>query len=122
MTEWDAKGYSERNSLQRWLAQEHLAMLELDGTERVLDIGCGDGRITAEIARRLESGSILGIDPSTHMIDFAQTHFADLRTSPSRSATPRPLPFAASSISSSRSMRSTGCAIRTPRFAASVRR
>jgi trans-aconitate methyltransferase len=77
MTEWDAKGYSERNSLQRWLAEEHLAMLELDGTERVLDIGSGDGRITAEIARRLESGSVLGIDPSNHMIDFAKAHFAD---------------------------------------------
>jgi trans-aconitate 2-methyltransferase len=74
MTEWDATGYSEVSSLQRWLADQHLAMLELDGTERVLDIGCGDGRITAEIARRLESGSVLGIDPSTHMIDFAKAH------------------------------------------------
>jgi trans-aconitate methyltransferase len=76
MTEWDAKGYSERNSLQRWLAEEHLAKLELDGTERVLDIGCGDGRITAEIAQRLERGSVLGIDASTHMIDFARARFA----------------------------------------------
>ncbi|MGH6905937.1 MAG: class I SAM-dependent methyltransferase [Geminicoccaceae bacterium] len=77
MTEWDAKGYSERNSLQKWLAQEHLALLELDGTERVLDIGCGDGWITAEIARRLGSGSVLGIDPSTRMIDFAKAHYAE---------------------------------------------
>jgi trans-aconitate 2-methyltransferase len=77
MTEWDAKGYSERNSLQRWLAEEHLGLLELDGTERVLDIGCGDGRITAEIARRLESGSVLGVDPSTQMIAFAKAQFAE---------------------------------------------
>ena len=54
MTEWDAKAYSERNALQKWLADSHLAQLELDGTERVLDIGCGDGKITAEIARRLD--------------------------------------------------------------------
>jgi trans-aconitate 2-methyltransferase len=46
-------------------------------TERVLDISCGDGRITAEIARRLGSGSVLGIEPSTRMIDFAKAHFAD---------------------------------------------
>jgi ubiquinone/menaquinone biosynthesis C-methylase UbiE len=46
-------------------------------TERVLDISCDDGRITAEIARRLGSGSVLGIDPSTHMIDFAKAHFAE---------------------------------------------
>jgi trans-aconitate 2-methyltransferase len=77
MTEWDAEGYSEQNSLQRWLAEEHLAMLELDGTERILDVGCGDGRITAEIARRVPRGSVLGIDPSTHMVDFAGSRLAE---------------------------------------------
>jgi trans-aconitate 2-methyltransferase len=76
MTEWDAKAYSERNALQRWLADSHLAGLRLDGTERVLDIGCGDGKITAEIAMRLPHGSVLGIDPSIRMIDFAKAHFA----------------------------------------------
>jgi trans-aconitate 2-methyltransferase len=76
MTEWDAKAYSERNALQKWLADSHLAQLELDGTERVLDVGCGDGKVTADIARRLTSGSVLGIDPSTRMIAFAQAHFA----------------------------------------------
>jgi trans-aconitate 2-methyltransferase len=76
MTEWDAKAYSERNALQKWVANSHLAQLELDGTERVLDIGCGDGKITAEITRRLTSGSVLGIDPSTRMIAYAQAHFA----------------------------------------------
>jgi trans-aconitate 2-methyltransferase len=49
--------------------------LLLDGTERVLDIGCGDGKVTAEIARRLTRGSVLGIDPSTRMIAFAKTHW-----------------------------------------------
>jgi trans-aconitate 2-methyltransferase len=78
MTEWDAKAYSERNALQKWLADSHLAQLKLDGTERVLDIGCGDGKVTAEIARRLTTGSVLGIDPSTRMIAFAQAHFARL--------------------------------------------
>jgi trans-aconitate 2-methyltransferase len=76
MTEWDAKAYSERNALQKWLADSHLAQLELHRTERVLDIGCGDGKVTAEIARRLEAGSVLGIDPSTRMVAFAKTHFA----------------------------------------------
>ena len=78
MTEWDAKAYSERNALQKWLADSHLAQLELAGTERLLDVGCGDGKITAEIARRLNRGSVLGVDPSTRMIAFAQAHFAKL--------------------------------------------
>ena len=76
MTEWDAKAYSDRNALQQWLADSHLGELRLDGTERVLDIGCGDGKVTAEIARRLTSGSVLGVDPSTQMIAFAKAHFA----------------------------------------------
>jgi trans-aconitate 2-methyltransferase len=79
MTEWDAKAYSERNALQKWLADSQLAQLELEGTERVLDIGCGDGKITAEIARRLTTGSALGIDPSTRMIAYAQAHFARIK-------------------------------------------
>ncbi len=61
-------------SLQKWLADEHLAALTLNGAERVLDVGCGDGRITAEIADRVPRGSVLGIDPSSRMIDFAREH------------------------------------------------
>jgi trans-aconitate 2-methyltransferase len=38
-------------------------------------VGCGDGKITAEIADRLPRGSVLGVDPSTDMIAFAREHF-----------------------------------------------
>ncbi len=75
MTEWNATEYSRRSALQKWLADASLARLELDGSERVLDVGCGDGKITAEIAERLSGGSIVGIDPSTRMIAFAREHF-----------------------------------------------
>jgi len=57
------------------MADEVLGLLVLAGKERVLDIGCGDGRITAEIASSLSKGSVLGIDPSHHMISFATSHF-----------------------------------------------
>jgi trans-aconitate 2-methyltransferase len=75
MTEWDAGGYSKQSSLQQWVAGECLAGLTFIGTERVLDIGCGDGKMTAAIAQRLDDGSIIGIDPSSHMIEFADRHF-----------------------------------------------
>lgn len=74
MTEWSASEYHERSALQKWLADRCLSGLSLAGSERALDIGCGDGKITAEIAERLPSGSILGIDPSTQMVDFARDH------------------------------------------------
>jgi trans-aconitate 2-methyltransferase len=75
MTEWDAAEYSRRSSLQEAMAQEVLALLDLKGSERILDVGCGDGKITAEIAARASKGSVVGVDPSQDMISFAQKHF-----------------------------------------------
>jgi trans-aconitate methyltransferase len=81
MTEWHASDYARHSSLQHAMAQEQLGLLALEGNERVLDIGCGDGKITAEIAARLPHGSALGVDPSRDMIEFASTHFSS-RLSP----------------------------------------
>jgi trans-aconitate 2-methyltransferase len=75
MTEWNASEYNRRSALQKWLADKSLTGLDLRGSERVLDVGCGDGKITAEIAERLPSGSVVGVDPSTGMIAFAREHF-----------------------------------------------
>jgi trans-aconitate 2-methyltransferase len=75
MTEWNASGYFEQSALQRRLAETSLAGLVLEGSERVLDVGCGDGKITAGIAERLPRGSVVGIDPSGCMIDFARERF-----------------------------------------------
>ena len=76
MTEWNAAEYVRRSSLQEAMAGEVLALLDLTGSERVLDVGCGDGRITAEIASRVPRGSILGVDSSHDMISFATDHFS----------------------------------------------
>jgi trans-aconitate 2-methyltransferase len=61
--------------MQKWLADLSLAAISLDGWERVLDVGCGDGKITAGIAARLPHGSVVGVDPSTDMIAFGRSHF-----------------------------------------------
>jgi trans-aconitate methyltransferase len=75
MAEWDASEYNRQSSLQAALAEEQLNRLTLEGAERVLDVGCGDGKITAEIAARVPRGSVLGVDPSQNMIAFATGHF-----------------------------------------------
>jgi trans-aconitate 2-methyltransferase len=75
MTEWNAPEYYRHSSLQEAMAQEVLALLDLMGSERILDVGCGDGKITAEIAARVPRGSVVGVDPSRAMIAFAQSHF-----------------------------------------------
>jgi trans-aconitate 2-methyltransferase len=76
MTEWNAPDYVQVSALQKWLADTSLAGLSLAGDERVLDVGCGDGRITAEIADRLPRGSVLGVDASHDMIRFADRQLA----------------------------------------------
>jgi trans-aconitate 2-methyltransferase len=71
MTEWNAELYRERSSLQQAMAAEVLQALDVTNSERVLDVGCGDGRITAEIARRVPQGCVVGVDASNNMIALA---------------------------------------------------
>src|SRR6266508_1739955 len=95
MTEWNAADYYRCSSLQEAMAQEVLALLDLKESERILDVGCGDGKITAEIASRVPRGSVVGVDPSGDMIRFAQSHFAPATRSNLRfeMADARCLPF-----------------------------
>ncbi len=65
MTEWDATDYARISGLQQVMAEEALALLDLDGVERILDIGCGNGKITAEIAARVPQGVVIGVDSSS---------------------------------------------------------
>jgi trans-aconitate 2-methyltransferase len=76
MTEWNALGYEKISALQQAMAAEVLAALDLKDTMRVLDLGCGNGKITAEIARRVPEGTVLGVDASSDMIAFAREHFS----------------------------------------------
>jgi len=73
---WDAGGdYHKHSTEQHKWGIELLNKLSLRGNERILDLGCGDGKITAEIARRVPWGSVLGIDKFEDMIRLAKDHF-----------------------------------------------
>ncbi len=81
---WNAQDYARHSSQQQVWARELIAKLKLRGDERVLDIGSGDGKVTAEIAACLPRGSVVGIDNSEQMIALAQQTyppqgFANLR-------------------------------------------
>lgn len=77
MTQWDAQKYERISALQQQMATEALALVHFRGSERVLDVGCGSGRITAEIARRLTEGEVVGVDASSDMIHFAEKAAAE---------------------------------------------
>jgi len=72
---WNAADYAANSVVQQSWARELIAKLHLRGDEHVLDVGCGDGKVTAEIARALPRGSITGVDASPQMIEFARKTF-----------------------------------------------
>jgi trans-aconitate methyltransferase len=72
---WNAADYAAHSAVQQGWAREVIARLRLRGDERVLDVGCGDGKVTAEIARAVPRGRVLGVDVSPEMIAFARMAF-----------------------------------------------
>ncbi len=59
---------------QSW-ARELIARLNLRGDEHILDVGCGDGKVTAELTHAVSRGSVIGTDASPEMIGFATKAF-----------------------------------------------
>ncbi len=70
--QWNANDYARNATAQYGWARELIDKLALQGDEHLLDIGCGDGRVSAELASDLPNGSVLGIDASAEMITAAQ--------------------------------------------------
>jgi len=69
--EFDGGKYEKASDHQRQWGRKLIAELALQGTEGVLDLGCGDGTITAWLAELLPDGEVVGIDASQGMIDAA---------------------------------------------------
>ena len=74
-TKWNAAAYAANSVVQQSWARELIAKLNLRGDEKILDVGCGDGKVTAEIARAVPDGLVVGIDASAEMIAFAKKTF-----------------------------------------------
>ncbi len=72
---WDPAAYAANSSSQQGWARELIAKLELRGDERILDVGCGDGKVTAELAHAVPKGAVIGMDASAEMIQFAGKNF-----------------------------------------------
>ena len=62
------------SGLEKDWARRLFSDLSLRGNERILDLGCGDGVLTAQLAVLVPNGSVVGIDASRRMIETARVH------------------------------------------------
>jgi trans-aconitate 2-methyltransferase len=77
--QWDGATYDRVADPQtRWGATV-LDRLHLDGSETVLDCGCGSGRVTERLVARLPTGRVIALDASRSMLDEARHRLAAAR-------------------------------------------
>jgi trans-aconitate 2-methyltransferase len=73
---WDPQEYQERHAYVFKYGEALLDVLAPQAGERILDLGCGAGQLTAAIAR---TGAVtLGLDASPEMIEQARANFPEL--------------------------------------------
>jgi trans-aconitate 2-methyltransferase len=69
--DWDARAYHALSEPQFEWGKRVLSTLDLRGDERIMDAGCGTGRLTALLAERLPYGRIVAVDRSENMVRLA---------------------------------------------------
>ena len=73
---WDAATYDRISDPQLRWGLAVLDRLPLRGDERVLDAGCGTGRVTEHLVRRLPHGQVVALDGSEAMLAEARRRLA----------------------------------------------
>lgn len=74
---WDASAYDSKHSFVWKYGREVLELLSPREGERILDLGCGTGHLTSQIAAI--GATVIGLDKSPAMIERARTLYPDLR-------------------------------------------
>jgi trans-aconitate methyltransferase len=74
---WDALRYQARHSYVFGYGENLIGMLAPRSGERILDLGCGSGQLTAKIAA--SGADVIGLDRSEEMIAEARRNFPALR-------------------------------------------
>lgn len=79
MEKWDAETYHKISHIQETWAKELISKYEWKGDEVVLDAGCGSGRVTNILARKLNKGRIYAVDVDENMIRIAKKKYKHLK-------------------------------------------
>lgn len=72
--EFDGKKYEKASAHQKEWGQKLIDEIAFSGAEHILDLGCGDGALSVQLAELVPHGYVLGIDASRGMIETAEKH------------------------------------------------
>lgn len=72
--EFNGEKYKQASKHQKEWGNKLIVELRLKGDEHILDLGCGDGALTEELATLVQDGFVTGIDASAGMIETAKKH------------------------------------------------
>ncbi|MEL6502316.1 MAG: class I SAM-dependent methyltransferase, partial [Cyanobacteria bacterium J06623_1] len=73
---WNPEDYAKNSDAQLKWARSLTKDLNLSKYRSILDVGCGDGKITADFAATLPQSRIVGVDASSEMIAYAQEKYS----------------------------------------------
>jgi trans-aconitate 2-methyltransferase len=74
---WDAALYENKHSFVWQYGENLIALLSPQQGESILDLGCGTGQLTQQIAAT--GAEVIGIDYATSMIEQAQKNYPNLK-------------------------------------------
>lgn len=75
---WDPMDYEKNSDFQYESAMAEFERLIIKSNQKIVDIGCGSGKITAALAKRVQVGKVTGIDLSQKMIQYAKQQYKSL--------------------------------------------
>lgn len=75
-TDWNPDLYNDKHAFVYNYGEALVTLLNPSNEERILDLGCGSGQLTAAIAKQAKE--VVGIDNSPEMIADAQQKFPDI--------------------------------------------
>ena len=73
LPDWDGAAYAANTGHHRRYDERFLATLPLRPADRVLDLGCGSGDLTATVAARVPDGHVVGLEPQPSQLAEART-------------------------------------------------
>ena len=74
---WDAQEYTDKFSFVHRYGSDLLSLLDIDRSMTCLDVGCGNGALTAELKNK--GLSVIGMDASEDLLKIARERYPEIR-------------------------------------------